>query len=158
MLGKKCEKLIIYAIFKLAKKGLDFKFLGCPIDPDDNTKYWCSTKVDPNGNHVVNQSEFGHCSRNCPIQFNDQHGTQVYQCHTLLQQGPCEPNHWLVLVANDFVTTHFADCKRRIYKEDEIHFNNSFYKIDSNTVCGESQILLLNLFGEGTYILTKPIN
>ena len=69
------------------------------------------------------------------------------ECHTLLEQGPCQRNHWLV--ANDFENKHFADCKRRICQEGEIHFNDTCHKNDSNAVCGESQILLLNLFGEG---------
>ena len=34
------------------------------------------------------------------------------ECHTLLEQGPCQRNHWLV--ANDFENKHFADCKRRL--------------------------------------------
>ena len=145
MLGKKCEKLSVQ-FSNLQQKGLDFKFLGCPIDPDDNTKYWCSTKVDSNGNHVVNQSEYGYCSRNCPIQFDDQHGTQVYQCHKLLQQGPCEPNHWLV--ENKGAITPFADCERRKCEEGEIYFNDECHKDDSD-ICGETQVLIMNHFGEG---------
>ena len=46
---------------------IDFLFIGCPLDSDDKTKRWCSTKVDSNGNHVVKQNEYGHCSKNCPI-------------------------------------------------------------------------------------------
>ena len=41
----------------------------CPIDPDDSSKFWCSTKVDFRGNHVVGKQEYGHCSPNfCPLQ------------------------------------------------------------------------------------------
>ena len=41
----------------------------CPIDPDDSSKFWCSTKVDNRGNHVVGQREYGHCSpRLCPLE------------------------------------------------------------------------------------------
>jgi len=48
-----------------------FKFQGkiyneCPFDPDDQSKTWCSTKVDSNGNHVVGQKKWGHCSALCP--------------------------------------------------------------------------------------------
>ena len=38
----------------------------CPFDPDDQSKTWCSTKVDSNGNHVVGQKKWGHCSASCP--------------------------------------------------------------------------------------------
>ena len=42
-------------------------FSGCPIDFNDSTKRWCSTLVDPNGNHVINKQKYGYCSDNCPI-------------------------------------------------------------------------------------------
>ena len=41
-------------------------FNSCPVDPDDKSKRWCSTKVDSNGNHVPNQNEYGHCGSFCP--------------------------------------------------------------------------------------------
>ena len=40
--------------------------VGCPIDHEDNSKRWCSTKVDSNGNHIANQNEFGYCADDCP--------------------------------------------------------------------------------------------
>ena len=50
---------------------LPFKFDGkiynkCPIDPEDSTKNWCSTKVDVNGVHVPKIGAYGHCGPNCP--------------------------------------------------------------------------------------------
>jgi len=39
---------------------------GCPIDSNDKTKRWCSTKVDSNGNHVPSQNEYGYCGAFCP--------------------------------------------------------------------------------------------
>jgi len=41
---------------------------GCPIDPDDSSQRWCSTKVDSNGNHITGQGNWGHCSSKCPKQ------------------------------------------------------------------------------------------
>lgn len=41
-------------------------YSGCPIDPDDSSKRWCSTKVDNKGQHVAKQNEYGHCADNCP--------------------------------------------------------------------------------------------
>ena len=53
-----------------------------------------------------------------------------------------------------------AECQRRICEEGKIHFDykchnndsNIVPTYDSNTSCGESQILLLNPYGEGTPI------
>ena len=53
-----------------------------------------------------------------------------------------------------------AECQRRICEEGKIHFDYKCHKndsnivptYDSNTSCGESQILLLNPYGEGTAI------
>ena len=42
-------------------------FLGCPIDHKDNSKRWCSTKVDSIGNHIADQNEYGYCADDCPI-------------------------------------------------------------------------------------------
>jgi hypothetical protein len=109
-------------------------FSGCPADP--NGQYWCSTKVNSSGNHISGQDEWGYCSKNCPQEF-----------YTLLQQGPCQSNHWFVV--RQFADKPLAECQRRICEEDEVHFHNECHKNDSNTLCGESQILLLNPFGEG---------
>ena len=43
-------------------------YLGCPVDHENASKRWCSTKVDSKRNHVVNQNEFGYCADNCPVQ------------------------------------------------------------------------------------------
>ena len=51
--------------FPFTFKGVTYS--GCPIDPDDSSKRWCSTLVDEKGNHVVDQKEYGHCSDTCPI-------------------------------------------------------------------------------------------
>ena len=36
---------------------------GCPIDPIDETKRWCSTLTDDNGDHV--NGNWGYCESNC---------------------------------------------------------------------------------------------
>ena len=38
---------------------------GCPIDPEDSSQRWCSTKVDSNGKHIIGQGNWGHCNSNC---------------------------------------------------------------------------------------------
>ena len=45
-------------------------FNSCPVDSDDKSKWWCSTKVDSNGNHVPNQNEYGHCGSSCPAHID----------------------------------------------------------------------------------------
>ena len=42
-------------------------YWGCPVDPDDSRKRWCSTMVDRNGHHISGRNEYGHCDVNCPI-------------------------------------------------------------------------------------------
>ena len=39
---------------------------GCITDGDPEGKYWCSTKVDGEGNHVTNGEHWAHCSPQCP--------------------------------------------------------------------------------------------
>ncbi|XP_059081531.1 peroxidase-like [Tigriopus californicus] len=56
--GKPC-------IFPFTYQGVTYK--GCPIDPEDSSKRWCSTRTDRSGNHVTGQGEYGHCDQSCPI-------------------------------------------------------------------------------------------
>lgn len=51
-------------VFPFIYKGRQYG--GCPIDPDDRTKRWCSTRVDSNGVHVGGQGQYGHCGSGCP--------------------------------------------------------------------------------------------
>ena len=55
---KKCFKITIH-------------FLGCPVDHEDNSKKWCSTKVDLNNNHIANQNEWGYCADDCANSSGD---------------------------------------------------------------------------------------
>jgi len=38
-------------------------YFGCPMDPEDATRRWCSTKTDENGVHVT--GSFGYCTKGC---------------------------------------------------------------------------------------------
>ena len=52
-------------------------YYGCPIDPIDETRRWCSTLIDDNGVHV--NSKWGYCTPGCkpaegieiPVDVND---------------------------------------------------------------------------------------
>ena len=43
----------------------NFTYTGCPTDPVDQTKRWCSTKTDINGVHIVGNSTWGYCTSGC---------------------------------------------------------------------------------------------
>ena len=57
-LGKPC-------VFPFTFNGI--VHFGCPKDPDDPSKRWCSTKVDQSGNHIGGQGVYGDCALSCPI-------------------------------------------------------------------------------------------
>jgi len=42
-------------------------FNSCTREFDDDDLAWCSTKRDPEGNHIVGEGEWGHCSSSCPV-------------------------------------------------------------------------------------------
>jgi len=49
---------------------LPFKFMGklrtgCTTENDPDGKYWCSTKVDKDGNHIPKQDNWAHCGQGC---------------------------------------------------------------------------------------------
>ena len=68
------------------------------MDPDDGTKHWCSTKVDSSGNHIVNQNEYGYCSKNCPLV--DSQGELIY----LTTSKPCTDPRGCVLATPTIAT------------------------------------------------------
>ena len=43
----------------------NFTYNGCPTDPNDETKRWCSTKTDEDGIHVTGDGNWGHCTSGC---------------------------------------------------------------------------------------------
>ena len=61
-------------ILKFLKNSLN-NHKGCPVDVDDKSKRWCSTKVDSHGNHIAKQHQYGHCGNNCPVQNSNSHGS-----------------------------------------------------------------------------------
>ena len=44
----------------------NFTYNGCPTDPIDTTKRWCSTKVDETGTHITGGDNWGYCTKGCP--------------------------------------------------------------------------------------------
>jgi len=56
--GSKC-------VFPFTHNGLEY--VGCPPDPIDTSRRWCSTETDGNGEHVSGSNKYGFCSDKCPI-------------------------------------------------------------------------------------------
>merc|ERR1711962_802202 len=51
----------------------NFTYYGCPTDPVDETKRWCSIKTDENGVHVEGEGTWGYCTVGCkPEIFPDE--------------------------------------------------------------------------------------
>lgn len=43
----------------------NFTYNGCPTDPEDETKRWCSTKTNKKGVHVTGSNSWGYCTTGC---------------------------------------------------------------------------------------------
>merc|ERR1712180_308761 len=51
----------------------NFTYYGCPTDPNDESKRWCSTSTDENGVHVTGDGTWGYCTSGCnPEIFPDE--------------------------------------------------------------------------------------
>ena len=56
-------------------------YYGCPTDPEDEIRRWCSTKTDENDVHVDNEDAWGYCESSC-------------NPHILSQTFDHPPIHW----------------------------------------------------------------
>ena len=52
-------------VFPFEHQGVVYE--GCTVDPEDETKRWCSTKTNQKGKHVKGTDGF--CSKTCPWEF-----------------------------------------------------------------------------------------
>ena len=68
----------------------------CPVDPQDDSKHWCSTRVDRNGVHVPNVRQWGHCGPNCP-----------------LERRPKQSVSQLILLSTQIRIQHAQFCKHK---------------------------------------------
>ena len=84
-------------------------YWGCPIDPDDSRKRWCSTLVDRSSHHVSGRNEYGHCDVNCPIHTDRIRANRVSSSSELnsnridsnlprVSKGTYEKSTWICLV------------------------------------------------------------
>ena len=65
----------------------NFTYHGCPTDPYDETKRWCSTKTDENGVHVSSNGTWGYCTPGCtPEIFPGNKYTQYFHTSTDLEK------------------------------------------------------------------------
>ena len=58
-------KPYVPCIFPFKYEGVTYT--SCPVDLEDPSKRWCSTKVDGYGNHVTGAGEYGYCGPDCPL-------------------------------------------------------------------------------------------
>ena len=50
----------------------DVRYTKCILVDADDGIPWCSTKTDPNGQHIGGQGQWGHCPDSCPVAGRDQ--------------------------------------------------------------------------------------
>ena len=90
-----------------------FLIQGCPVDTQDNSKRWCSTKVDRNGNHMVGQNQYGNCNQCCP--------RHIEKSQPLIQSIYLylNPNFYIVVKANickcSLILVHFSIAILLVY-------------------------------------------
>ena len=60
----------------------NFTYNGCPSDPLDNTKRWCSTKTDKDGLHRSGSDNWGYCTSGC---YPEVFPGNILECITYLK-------------------------------------------------------------------------
>jgi len=70
--SKDPEKECVFPFTHVEEDG-NFTYHGCPTDPQDKTRRWCSTKTDENGVHINGIDAWGYCTPGCnPEIFEDE--------------------------------------------------------------------------------------
>lgn len=64
-------------------------------------------------------------------------------CHTLLTQGPCSRNQWLIINEQEEPT-----CAQRPCQEGKLYYNGKCVSLSDTSVCGVSEILYVEFTGE----------
>ena len=62
--SKDPEKECVFPFTHVEEDG-NFTYHGCPTDPEDKTRRWCSTKTDENGVHINGIDAWGYCTPGC---------------------------------------------------------------------------------------------
>jgi len=83
---------------------------GCISDGDPDNKYWCSTKVDSQGNHIPNSDNWAHCSPECTtVQSSPSSASSAFTvdqalCLTALgREGTCQIPSTCIGATIDFI-------------------------------------------------------
>ena len=59
-------------ITNISHSSQDVRYTKCILVDADDGIPWCSTKTDPNGQHIGGQGQWGHCPDSCPVEGKDQ--------------------------------------------------------------------------------------
>jgi len=65
-------------------------YYGCPTDPEDATRRWCSTKTDKNGVHIPNQNAWGYCTPGCKPEIDIDELEIVTDANKNVQTDTCD--------------------------------------------------------------------
>jgi len=68
----------------------DITHFGCPLDPDDKSKRWCSTKTDENGTHIGGEGAWGYCTEECPPEISPDEFSVGEKAKTDIQTETCD--------------------------------------------------------------------
>jgi len=64
--------------------------IGCPLDPVDKSKRWCSTKTDENGVHIGGGGSWGYCTEECPPEISPDEISVGGKAKTDVQTETCD--------------------------------------------------------------------
>jgi len=68
----------------------DITHFGCPLDPVDKSKRWCSTKTDENGTHIGGEGAWGYCTEECPPEISPDEFSVGERAKTDTQTKTCD--------------------------------------------------------------------
>ena len=78
------------------------------MDSEDNSRRWCSTETDENGEHVSGKDKYGFCLDTCPVSLNI--GMDIFKKENIpIHFHPCSINHQFIhSFSDDFVVLNEA--------------------------------------------------
>ena len=106
--------------------------------------------------HKNYQSWLSICNENEEMPYYNE-TLKDYQCYQILEQGPCKPNHWLILNENNPI---FAKCVKQPCddtKFGQVLFEGTCKNIKDQRACPPNQEILPDPFGIGRSIINDDL-